>query len=249
MALDNDWDKTGTAPEASGGRGPEPQVNSRNTDFYHRAGKRAVDVILSLFLLFLLAFPILVVALILLVAQGRPIFYRGWRIYAPGHSFAQIKFRTMSRDENDRGATGAHKNWRITPLGRFLRKYRVDELPQLVNILRGQMSFVGPRPPLAEYVAQFPADYAEILQMRPGVTGLATLIYHRHEDKIMARCHSHAETERAYYERCLPTKLRIERVYLERASLWLDIWILWRTLMVVIRPSTDRNQRRRPPRC
>ncbi|MDO5658956.1 MAG: sugar transferase [Paracoccus sp. (in: a-proteobacteria)] len=220
---------------------------SHRNDWYHRRGKRIFDLVLSAIMLVLLAVPLIIVALLLLLVQGRPIFYLGRRVRAPGQVFAQIKFRTMSRADNDRGATGAHKNWRITPLGRFLRKYRIDELPQLVNILRGEMSFVGPRPPLREYVARFPKEYAEVLQMRPGATGLATLIYHRHEDAIMAGCHSVNETERAYYERCLPTKLRIEQVYLERASLGLDLWIMWRTVMVVIRPRTDRNQRRRPP--
>ncbi|MDO5529120.1 MAG: sugar transferase [Paracoccus sp. (in: a-proteobacteria)] len=224
------------------------QPAAHRGDFYHRSGKRIFDIVGAIGLLVLLGIPMLIVAVLLLAVQGRPIFYRGRRATRFGQVFAQIKFRTMLRDDNDSGATGAHKHWRIKPFGRFLRKYRIDELPQLFNILAGQMSFVGPRPPLPEYVRRFPAEYAEVLEMRPGVTGLATLIYHRHEDAIMVRCKSAAETERAYFSRCLPAKLRIERVYLERASLWLDLWIMWRTVLVVAIPGSDRKrQRLRPP--
>ena len=113
------------------------------------------------------------------------------------------------------------------------------------NILRGDMSFVGPRPPLREYVERFPAVYAQVLHSRPGVTGLATLIYHRHEDRILARCKSAEATEMAYYRRCLPAKLKIDLIYQRHRSLRLDLWILWNTLKIVISRRDERPRRRR----
>lgn len=203
--------------------------------------KRVFDIVLATALLIPLSLVILLCAAILLITQGRPIFYVSERMRTPGRPFQLYKFRTMSRVESDSGATGAHKHWRITPLGRFLRRTRIDELPQLFNILKGDMSFVGPRPPLREYVDRFPAEYARVLLCRPGVTGLATLIYHRHEDRILSRCVTHEKTERAYYTRILPTKLKIELVYQEKRNMALDCWIMWNTVRIVLRPSSDRR--------
>lgn len=196
--------------------------------------KRLFDIVLAIVLLIPLSFIMVLVAVIILIAQGRPIFYSAERMRAPGLSFQQLKFRTMLQQENDSGATGAHKHWRITPIGRFLRRTRADELPQLFNILRGDMSFVGPRPPLREYVEKFPEVYAQVLKNRPGATGLATLIYHQHEDRILARCKTAQETERAYYQRCLPAKLRIDEIYAQRRTMRLDLWILWSTIKIVL---------------
>lgn len=205
-------------------------------------GKRLFDVTLALLLLVPLSLVMLAVAGLLLVIEGRPIFYVAERMRAPGQPFRQLKFRTMTAVEKDAGATGAHKAWRITRFGWFLRRTRIDELPQLFNILLGDMSFVGPRPPLREYVERFPARYAQVLRTRPGVTGLATLIYHAHEDRIMACCHTPEATEAAYYRRCLPTKLRLEMIYQRRRTLALDLWIILNTVMTVIIPGWKRRR-------
>lgn len=197
-------------------------------------GKRVFDIGFAVLLLIPLSAVMAAVAVVLAVRQGLPLFYRAPRMLGPKQAFTQLKFRTMTLDDADGGASGAHKDWRITPIGRFLRKSRIDELPQLFNILRGDMSFVGPRPPLREYVERYPLDYAEVLQCRPGVTGLATLVYHRHEDRIMAGCETAEATEATYYRRCLPAKFRIERIYRNRRSLRLDLWIIWQTLLTVI---------------
>ena len=209
--------------------------------------KRAFDIVFALILLVPLSVVIALVAVILLLTQGRPLFYVAPRMRAPGEQFDLLKFRTMLRDEGDFGATGAHKHWRITPIGRFLRRTRIDELPQLFNILRGDMSFVGPRPPLREYVERFPALYGQVLRNRPGVTGLATMIYHAHEDRIMASCQTAEATEAAYYRRCLPTKLRLDLIYQRRRSLRVDLWIIWHTLMTVVIPNWQGRGRRRQP--
>lgn len=209
------------------------------------AAKRLFDILFALILLVPLSVVMAVFALALLILQGRPILYISERMCSPHRTFPLIKFRTMSGVQKDSGATGAYKHWRITPLGRFLRRTRIDELPQLFNILCGHMSFVGPRPPLREYVERFPGKYGYVLGCRPGVTGLATLLYHRHEDRILAHCRTKEQTDKAYYERILPAKLRIEKVYREHRSMALDLWIMWHTVRVVITPSYHLKLRRK----
>lgn len=220
-----------------------------DSDFWHirnydPQSKRRFDLILAILLLPFIGAVILLFIPILYIAQGRPIFYKAPRVNAPGQTFLQIKFRTMLEDLNDNGATGAHKQWRITPLGFFLRRSRIDEFPQIFNILRGEMSFVGPRPPMLEYVERRPDAYGQILRCRPGVTGLATLIYHRHEDRLMASCSSSEMTDRVYFRRCLPTKFRIEQIYMRHRSVWLDLWIIWHTVKIVVLRHDERPRRR-----
>lgn len=244
MTLYQDWEKVENRANYAEAEAWALDAQTNEHGFYRRYGKRMVDIVLAVALLAILFLPMLIVAALLLITQGRPLIYSGSRMKAPGQPFQQYKFRTMVLVDDDGGATGAHKHWRITPLGRFLRRSRLDELPQLFNILVGDMSFVGPRPPLPEYVERFPSLYRAVLRSRPGVTGLATLIYHRHEDRILAKCKTAEETERAYYARCLPTKLRIDMVYRRAASPFLDLWIMWKTLMAVI-PGFDRPRRKR----
>lgn len=209
--------------------------------------KRMFDIALALILLIPLSIVMGIVAVLMLIQQGRPIVYSAERMRAPGQPFQQLKFRTMIPENEDFGATGAHKHWRITPLGHFLRRTRIDELPQLFNILKGDMSFVGPRPPLREYVERFPAVYSQVLKSRPGVTGLATLIYHRHEDRILARCTSAEATELAYYRRCLPAKLKIDLIYQRHRDIRLDLWIMWNTLKIALGGKDERPRRRGRP--
>ena len=108
--------------------------------------------------------------------------------------FRLLKFRTMHVAADSGGVSGGDKQTRITPMGRFLRRTRLDELPQLWNILRGDISFVGPRPPLRRYVDSHPDLYARVLACRPGVTGLATVIFHRTEERLLAPCKTPQET-------------------------------------------------------
>lgn len=251
MTIQHDWnsEKIGLAPfgahAGTAAREPgmiAPAIRRRAPGARMTPGKRLFDIGLALLLLAPLSLVMLLVAGLLLVVEGRPILYVSERMRAPGQPFRLIKFRTMTAVDQDAGATGAHKAWRITRLGCFLRRTRIDELPQLFNILKGDMSFVGPRPPLREYVDRFPGRYAEVLRARPGVTGLATLIYHAHEDRIMARCHTPEATEAAYYRRCLPTKLRLDMIYQRRRTLALDLWIIWNTVMTVIIPGWKRRR-------
>lgn len=197
-------------------------------------GKRAFDIVFSLILLVPLGVVMAVVAAVLLVAQGRPVLFVQWRMCSPTRAFPLIKFRTMVEAETEFGVTGADQHWRITPLGHFLRRTRLDELPQLLNILRGHMSFVGPRPPMPELVQAAPEVFAQVLRSRPGVTGLATLIYHRHEYRILRECRTAQETRDTYLRRCLPAKARIDLIYQQYRTLWLDLWIIASTLHTVV---------------
>src|SRR5690606_28666329 len=106
---------------------------------------------------------------------------------------------------------------------------RLDEVPQLWNVLKGDMSFVGPRPPLRVYVERFPDLYAQVLRSRPGVTGLASLHFHRHEEWILARCATPEDTDAAYARRCVPRKARLDLIYQRRRNLCLDMALMWRT--------------------
>ncbi len=193
-------------------------------------GKQLFDIALGLVLLGPLGVAMIVIAALLLIAQGRPVLYGSERMRDPARAFTLWKFRTMRPAATDSGVSGGDKVGRVTPLGAALRASRLDELPQLFNILKGDMSFVGPRPPLRQYVEAFPDLYAAVLKSRPGVTGLASLIYHRHEERLLARCTSAEETDGIYSRRCIPAKARLDLIYQRRRTLCLDLWILARTL-------------------
>lgn len=191
--------------------------------------KRMFDIALALVLVALLALPFLVLVVVLLLTQGRPIFYVAERMRAPGRPFRLWKLRTMSIAQADSGVSGGDKASRITPAGRLLRRTRLDEIPQLWNVLKGDMSFVGPRPPLRQYVERFPEVYAQVLRSRPGITGLATLHYHAHEERLLAPCRSTEETDAVYCRACIPRKARLDLIYQRRRSLCFDLVLLGRT--------------------
>jgi lipopolysaccharide/colanic/teichoic acid biosynthesis glycosyltransferase len=149
--------------------------------------------------------PLLAALVIVMLIRGeRPIFFGAERMHDPTTRFTLWKLRTMTPDNNDTGVSGGDKRDRITPMGHRLRRTRMDELPQMWNILRGDISFVGPRPPLARYVQQFPEIYGAVLRARPGVTGLATLVFASHEEALLRGCTTPAQTERVYVRRCVP---------------------------------------------
>ena len=194
-------------------------------------GKRALDLGLAALASLLLLPVALVIAGAIALLDGRPVFYGSERMAAPGRPFTLWKFRTMRPDAADQGVTGADKAARITRTGRLLRRSRADEIPQLWNVVAGEMSLVGPRPPLRRYVEMFPDLYAAVLQSRPGITGLATLVHYGHEERILERCRTAAETEAAYMRRCVPRKARLDLIYARRRSLCFDLEILGRTVL------------------
>ncbi|WP_209426186.1 sugar transferase [Pararhodobacter sp. SW119] len=198
-------------------------------------GKRALDLLLALVLL-VPAVPVMaVIALLVLCLDGRPVFYASERMRAPGRPFTLWKFRTMRPDSGDSGVSGGDKAGRITRTGRVLRRMRLDELPQLWNVLAGDMSFIGPRPPLREYVERFPQLYARVLRSRPGISGLATLQFHRHEERLLARARTRQETDAIYCRACIPRKARLDLIYQRRRNLCLDLLLIARTARRAIR--------------
>ena len=193
--------------------------------------KRALDLILALALSVLLAPVIAIIALVILLRDGRPVFYVAERMKAPGQPFNLWKFRTMRVVRQDSGVSGGDKSGRITATGRFLRRTRLDEMDQLLNVLRGDISFVGPRPPLRRYVEQFPELYGEVLKSRPGITGLATLAYHRTEERLLADCATPEETEVVYTRRCVPAKARLDLIYARNRNICYDIKLMAATVI------------------
>lgn len=197
--------------------------------------KRLVDVVLALLLMLILALPFGVLLIWLRVTEGAPLFYVSERMRAPGRPFRLWKLRTMTVVPPEQGVSGGDKRSRITATGGFLRRYRLDEVPQLWNVLKGDMSFVGPRPPLRLYVERFPELYAQVLRDRPGITGLATLIFHRHEEKLLSACRTAEETDAVYSRRCVPRKAQLDLIYQRRRTICLDFRLMAQTLRRAIK--------------
>jgi lipopolysaccharide/colanic/teichoic acid biosynthesis glycosyltransferase len=195
------------------------------------AGKRIFDFVLALCLGVVLLPVLALVAGLLLVAEGRPVFYISERMRTPTRSFGLIKLRTMrpAPPGTEEGVTGGDKAGRMSRLQRFLRRTRADEIPQLWNVIRGDMSLVGPRPPLRLYVEAFPELYARVLKNRPGITGLASLRYHAVEERLLAACRTAEETDTVYRRRCVPRKAALDLIYQRRRNLCWDMILVLQT--------------------
>lgn len=197
--------------------------------------KRLADILIVL-LLAPLALPLLLVLMGLVrLFDGAPVLHVAERMRTPERAFRLYKLRSMRTDTPVSGVLGGDRAGQITPLGRILRRTRLDELPQLWNILKGDMSFVGPRPPERIYVERRPDLYAEVLKSRPGLTGLATLTFHAHEERLLARCRDAAETDATYMRRCVPRKARLDLIWQRNRTLCGDLLLLWRSFARVLR--------------
>ena len=193
--------------------------------------KRLFDVLFSFLGLLLLA-PVLMVcgALVQLTSPGT-VFYRGERVGLGGKFFRIFKFRTMVADAESLGGTSTSKNdSRITPVGKFLRKYKLDELPQLINVLLGDMSFVGPRPQVAWAVKLYSEEERKLLSVRPGITDYASIIF-RNEGEILA---GSSDPDKDYLEKIAPKKIQLGLQYVDNHNLWVDFKIIVKTIRAVI---------------
>lgn len=206
--------------------------------------KRLFDFLIALGLCLLLAIPFCLLLIYILAKEGRPVFYVSERMRSPERAFMLWKLRTMRPVAQDAGVSGGDKANRVTPMGLFLRKYRLDEIPQLWNVLRGDMSFVGPRPPLRIYVERFPEIYSQVLGSRPGITGLATIHFHRREEQLLRACKTSAETDHVYSTRCVPRKAKLDLIYQKQRNLCLDAYLMVKTVQRVATP--DRKKSNRP---
>lgn len=197
--------------------------------------KRLLDLVCATLLLVFLGPVILITSLVILVLDGRPVFYISERMKSPSEGFNLIKFRTMKPVAEDSGVSGGDKADRITRTGPFLRRTRLDELPQLWNVIRGDISFIGPRPPLRQYVERFPELYAQVLKSRPGVSGLASIYFHAHEEHLLARSRSREETDTIYCRACIPRKARMDLIYQDRRNLCMDLALMIKTVVKRLR--------------
>lgn len=191
--------------------------------------KRLFDLLLSASGLVVLAPVLLLVAVWIRLDSSGPALFRQERVGRAGRLFTIHKFRTMRVDGGGLGLT-VGRDARITRAGEFLRRYKLDELPQLWDVLRGAMSLVGPRPDLPRYVARYPAALRDVvLSARPGITDPASLAF-RNEAELLAAA---ADPEREYLERILPAKLQISADYVRQASLWTDLRLIGRTALLL----------------
>ena len=192
--------------------------------------KRAVDIVLSVLSLLVLAPLFLVLAAWIKLDSPGPVFFRAVRIGRQRRPFKPYKFRTMVVDAQQRSRVVSTPNDdpRITRAGSVIRRFNLDELPQFINVLKGEMSIVGPRPEVPEYVALFTEEQEAILSVRPGITDWATL-WIRDKGEILA---GNQEPEKVYVERIRPEKLRLQLDYVRGHSVWVDFEIMARTFKV-----------------
>jgi len=194
--------------------------------------KRCVDLIASTVGLVMLCPLLFIIGLLVKFSDGGQIFYCQERVGYRGRLFKIWKFRTM-RVGSDKMGPSITKSAdpRITKIGAFLRKLKLDELPQLFNVLVGQMSLVGPRPEVPKYVSLYTPQQWQVLELIPGITDLASLEF-RDEESLLAAA---TDTETYYREFCIPRKIELNLMYAAKASIWRDIEIILRTIAAVIR--------------
>lgn len=195
-------------------------------------GKWLFDILFSVLGL-LLSSPLLgLIAFLIKREDGGPVFYRGVRVGRYGKSFRIFKFRTMVVNaEKLGGPSTADDDPRITEIGGWLRKYKLDELPQLINVLRREMSFVGPRPEVQHYVDMFTEKERAILSVRPGITDWASL-WNPDEGAVLA---GSPDPEKTYMEKIRPTKIDLELKYVRERSSWIDLKIIVQTLLTILK--------------
>jgi len=195
--------------------------------------KRLFDIIFSALGL-TICLPLFAVVAVLIKAGSKgPVFFAQERVGRDFKPFRLYKFRTMVVDAPSKGlliTTGGDS--RVTPLGRFLRKTKVDELPQLVNVLKGNMSIVGPRPEVEKYVDRYKKDYAEILKVRPGITDSASLKF-RNEEAVLKE---QEDPEEYYVNVLLPEKIELAKQYVKTTSFTNDLKLIILTLYKVVHP-------------
>jgi lipopolysaccharide/colanic/teichoic acid biosynthesis glycosyltransferase len=193
---------------------------------YHSC-KRVFDLFFALLGMMLFS-PLITVIILLIKLDSRgPAFYRGLRVGLDGEKFRIFKFRTMAENaEKTGGPSTALNDPRLTRVGRFLRKYKLDELPQLINVILGEMSFVGPRPQVEQYTKLYNQEEKIILSVKPGLTDYASIRF-VNLDKILGD----GEVNEKYYQEIEPEKNRLRIKYVKNRSMWVDLKIIIQTLI------------------
>ena len=194
--------------------------------------KRFFDITISLAGLILLSPFFATVALAALVTSGRPVLFSQERVGHHGRPFQVLKFRTMEVLRGaERGLFEPGSRTRVTPFGRILRAYKIDELPQLWNVLKGEMSFVGPRPEIRKWVEAYPDRWRKVLSVKPGITDPASIVY-RDEEEILG---ASPDPEKTYRDVILPHKLSLYEGYVDHATFWGDLQTILATLAKIAR--------------
>lgn len=194
--------------------------------------KRLFDTIFSFVWLLSLSPIFILIAGLIKRGDGGPVFYQGVRVGKNGMTFRMFKFRTMVMNADKIGGSStADDDPRITVAGKFLRKYKLDELPQLINVLRGEMSIVGPRPEVPFYVNMFTPEEKLTLSVKPGITDWASL-WNSDEGSILA---GSLDPEKTYMEKIRPEKIRLQLKYVKEHNLWIDSKIIYQTILKILK--------------
>lgn len=197
-----------------------------------RPGKRVMDVACAGIGLILLSPLLLIISLAVWLADRGPVLYRQERVGRGGVPFTMLKFRSMVPDADRLGRlVTVGGDSRVTPVGQWLRRLKLDELPQLINVLRGDMSLVGPRPEVSRFTDLYTRDQRRVLELVPGITDPASIKY-RDEEGVLA---SYDDPDQAYIEIIMPDKIAINLNYAERATVWSDLAVVLRTLLRISR--------------
>ncbi len=192
--------------------------------------KRLLDIVFALILTVILLIPMGIIALAVRLDSEGPVFFRQQRVTTGGRIFRIFKFRTMYVNDNSKNAqVTSGTDSRITKVGRFLRKLRLDELPQVFNVITGDMSFVGTRPEVERYVSAYTPEMYATLLMPAGITSMTSIRY-RNEEEILEKAE---DVERAYIEEILPAKMRFNLEYIEKFSVFYDVYIMILTVVKV----------------
>ena len=193
--------------------------------------KRIFDTILSLFGLIILLPFMLIIAILIKIDSKGPVFFKQIRVTKNGKEFKIFKYRTMRVGSDKYSQITVGKDGRITKLGSFLRKYKLDEIPQLINVLIGDMSLVGPRPEVPKYVALYTDEQKEILKVRAGITDYASIEFSDENDLLA----SEEDPEKAYIEKVMSRKIELNKKYLSEISILTDIKIILLTIKKILR--------------
>ena len=192
--------------------------------------KRITDLIFAVMLLVLLIIPIIIIAVAVKATSKGPVFYRQVRVTTYGKNFKILKFRTMVENADKIGTlVTTDSDSRVTKVGRFLRKYRLDELPQIFNVLSGSMSVVGTRPEVPKYVEQYKPEYFATLLIPAGITSLASIMY-KDEEKLLS---SEQDVDKVYIEKILPEKMKYNLQYTENFGFRSDLKLMLKTVKEV----------------
>ena len=193
--------------------------------------KRIFDIVFSLFGLIVLSPFMLIIAILIKLDSKGPIFFKQVRVTKNGREFKIFKYRTMRVGSDKYSQITVGKDSRITKVGDFLRKYKLDEIPQLINVLIGDMSLVGPRPEVPKYVALYTEEQREILKVRAGITDYASIEF-SNENDILA---NETDPEKAYIEKIMPRKIELNKKYLSEISVMTDIKIILLTIKKILK--------------